>query len=133
MANQAFVFQFRQRRQTFGDRSLRGAHRRADAQIDHVDHVKAEVAQIIVHRVDNFLLRMRRNPGLVGPAPRADFGHNHQIFRVRMQRLFDQPVADVWPVKIGSVDVIHAGGDRFAQQCDRRVFIFRRSPHFGAG
>ena len=50
-----------------------------------------------------------------------------------MQRLADQLVCDVGAIVIAGVDMVCALGDRCAQHGQRRVTIFGRAKHAGAG
>jgi hypothetical protein len=66
-------------------------------------------------------------------APRRDLGHDDEIVRIGVQRLADQLVCDVGAIVIAGVDMVYAQGDRCAQHGQRRVTIFGRAKHAGAG
>jgi len=58
-----------------------------------LERIEAQVPQIGVYGEDVFLARACVDPGTVGAAACADFGHSDQIIRVRMQRLSNDLVA----------------------------------------
>ena len=63
VAHQALPLELGQRRERRLDRPLgRAMHVEHDAQIDHVEHVEAEIAQIVVHRLRQFFAREGRDP-----------------------------------------------------------------------
>ena len=49
-----------------------------------------------------------------------------------MERLVDQPIGDMRAVVVAGVDVVHAGCDGIAQNCQRRGTILRRTEHIRA-
>ena len=102
-----------------------------NAVIDHVQRLKAEVAQVVVNRALELLGRNGGVPRGVVAAHRADLGDDRQTRRIGMQRLADDLIDDVRAVKVAGVDVIDAACDRFAQHGDRFGAIFRRPEHMG--
>jgi hypothetical protein len=119
----SLLLQFREHGQLRFDRAFLRAQRGPDAQIHNVHAFDAEVAQIIVQPLGQLLAGVRRDPGFVRAANRAQFADDDQIVRIRIERLLDNLIHHVRAVKIRSVDVIYAGGDRFAQHGDRFVGI----------
>ena len=75
--------------------------------------IEAQVAQIVVDRVDNLLPRACVQPGTFGLAG-ADFGHDDQIIRIGMQCLSDDLIGYVGTIEIAGIDVVHTLGHRFA-------------------
>jgi len=54
------------------------------AKIDDVEHVDAQIAQVVVHRSDQLVGRCRFEHRSIGPAPCADLGDDDEIIRIRM-------------------------------------------------
>jgi hypothetical protein len=77
------------------------------AQIDHVEHIQSEVAQIVVYRFSQFPARERREPRSVCAAARAHLRDDEQIVRIGVQRFTDDPVGVMRPVEIRGVDMVH--------------------------
>ena len=105
----------------------------ADAQVDHVEHVEAEAAQVVVDLLAQLRGRARVRPAALLVAPGADLGDDVQVVRVRGQRLADELVRDVRAVEVGGVDVGDAQLDDGAQHGDRRVVVLRRPEDAGPG
>ena len=55
MPDQSFLLQLRERAERLGDRARLGAVEPAEAQVDHVKCVEAEVLQVVVHSLAQFL------------------------------------------------------------------------------
>ena len=103
------------------------------AQIHHIEHFQAEVAQVVVHLRPEFRRRLRRQPGSVVAAPGADLGHDRETVAVGMQRLANDLVGDVRTTEIAGVDVVDAQFDRLAQQRDSGGAVLGRPEDTGAG
>ena len=124
VADQALALQLGQRGERRLDRSLaRPVDSPHDAQVDDVERVEAEVAQVVVHRAASSAGAMRRDPRGVRAAHRADLGDDDQIVRIGVQRLADELVGDVRAVEVAGVDVVDAARDRLAQHGERGVAI----------
>ena len=115
--------QLGQRAERLGDRGHAGHH----PQVHHVEHVPAELPQVLL----NLAAQLVR-PGRLGPpagrvAGRADLGHDDQPVRVRAQRRVDQLVgrAQRGEVERGRVDVVDAEFGRAAQHRDGLVPVAR--------
>ena len=104
-----------------------------DAHIDDFDRVETEVAQVVMHAALDIFRFERRQPRAVVAANRADLRDDHEVVRIRMQRLANQLVGDMRPVKVAGIDVIHARRHRLAQHRERGVAVFRRAEHAGPG
>lgn len=91
--------------------------------------VEAQVAQVVVHRPDQFGRALRRVPGCVRTAGAADLCHDREGFRIRVQRLADQLIGGVRAVVVARVDVINAVRHRFAQNSECSVAIPGRPEH----
>ena len=114
------------------ERTFRGAVRvEHGAQIDDIDDVDAEIAQIVVHGLRQFLAREGGNTGSICTAPGADLGHDDEILWIGMQCLADDLIGDVRTVKVAGVDVVHAAGDGLAQHGEGRSTILGRAEHAG--
>ncbi|MNV78549.1 hypothetical protein D3C71_1720450 [compost metagenome] len=103
------------------------------AEVDHVEHVAPQVAQIVMHGARQHVGRESGIPRCVIAAHGADLGHDHEIVRIRRQRLADQQVGDVGAVEIAGVDVVDAGGHGLAQDRKRGVAILGRAEYAWAG
>ena len=68
-------------------------------------------------------------PGTIGAAAPTDFGHDHQIIGIRMQRLLNDLIGDMRTVEIAGIDVVHARRDSLAQNRDRTGNIAWRAPN----
>src|SRR6185312_9555013 len=116
------------------DRAFGGAvHVEHAAKVDDIEHVEPEIAQVVVHRLREFLRGHGGKPRSVGASARADLSDDDEIVRIGMQRLADDLIGDVRAVEIAGVDVIDAGGDRFAQHGAGGLGVLGRSKYAGAG
>ena len=102
------------------------------AKIDDVEHVDAQISQVVVHRSDQLVGRCRFEHRSIGPAPCADLGDDDEIIRIWMERLANQLVRDVWAIVIAGVDVVHSGCHGFTQHGQCSAPIRRRSEYVGA-
>ena len=100
-----------------------------DPQIDHLQHVEAEIAQIVVHRRRSVPRARRPGAMRLRAAPGADLGDDDEIVGIGMQRLADDLVGDVRAIEIAGVDVVDAARHRLAQHRDRGVAILGRAEH----
>jgi hypothetical protein len=73
------------------------------------------------------------NPGLVWTAPSAQFGHDHQTIRVRMESLLDDLIGHVRSVVVASIDVVYAGLHCLAKNSNGGINVPWRSPDAGSG
>src|SRR5580692_8669776 len=103
------------------------------AQIDDVEHIDPEIAQIVVHGLCQFTQRHRRNPRSIGAAPGANFCDDGEIVRVGVKRLADDLVGDVRPVEIAGIDVVLALRYGLAQDGHRRAAILGRAENARPG
>ena len=71
MTDESLALEFGEHRQRLFDGSLRRSQNLADAQIDDVESVQAEVSEIVMCRVDEFLARQSLMPRLLGSAASA--------------------------------------------------------------
>ena len=134
VTHQALPLQFGEHGERRLDRAFGGSmDAEHAAQVDHVEHIEAEIAQIVVHRLSQLLGREGRNPRSVRAAPGADLGDDDEIVGIGMQRLADELIGDVRAVEVAGVDVIDAARDRLAQHGDRRLAVLRRPEHAGSG
>ena len=80
MAHQALPLQLGQDGERLLDRAFgRAMHVEHDPQVDDVEHVEAEIAQVVVHRLRQLLGREGRHPRSVRAAPGADLGDDDEI------------------------------------------------------
>ena len=68
-------------------------------------------------------------PGTIGAAAPTDFGHDHQIIGIRMQRLLNDLISYMRTVEIAGIDVVHARRDSLAKNRDRTGNIAWRAPN----
>lgn len=97
------------------------------AQVDHVEMVAAELAQVLLDLAAQFVGAGHRPAGF---RLRADLGGNDQAGRVRVQRLLDEVVGPVpvhasplGRVEAGGVDVVDSQLDGTPQQPDDPVAV----------
>ena len=124
VADQACLAQLCESTEVLGYRLL--AH---PAQVDEVEVVSAELAQVLLHMTAQILRTGRGAPLPRVVAVRADLGGDEQIVRVRGERGVDEFVggAQRGEVEGGSVDVVHAEVDRLTQHGDGAVAITGRT------
>jgi hypothetical protein len=92
------------------------------------DLVELEPPQAALARLPQ-VVRMPVDRPLTGPgALQPALGGDHEVVRVRVERLADQLLADVRPVGVGGVDEVDAQLDRAAQHRLRLVPVGRRTP-----
>ena len=109
----------------------RGHARRA--QVDDIERLQPQIAQVVVHGVAQLLRRRGRQPGLVRAAHEADLRDDGQAIAVGVQRFADDLVGDVRPIKIRGVDMVDAQLDGLAQNGHGSGAVLRRPPHVRAG
>ena len=93
--DQTLLLEFGQNLHRFGHRHARWFRHAAGAQVDHVERVQPQVAQVVMDGALQALAGVDLNPGFVLAANRAHLGDDHQTFRVRVERLLDDLVGDV--------------------------------------
>ena len=134
MPDQTLFAQPRQRGEGFLERALaRGVDVAHQAQIDHLEPLEAEIAQVVVDGAGQIRRALRGEPGAVRVANRADLGDDHQIVRIGMQRLADDLVGDVRTVEVAGVDVVDPSLDGGAQHRDGCGAVARRAEDAGTG
>ena len=103
------------------------------AQVHDVEALEAQRAQVLLGALPQLLGAQRGRPALVGQALAAELGGDHQIARVGVQRLGDQPVGDERAVEPGGVDEVDAQLHRAAQDAARALRIVGLAPDVLAG
>ena len=103
------------------------------SQIDDLERVEAETAQIVMDRARKLGWRGRGVPRRVRAALGADLGDDDKVVGIGMQRLPDQLVRDVGTVIVAGVDVIDPARDRLAQHPNCAVGVLRRPEYARAG
>ena len=99
------------------------------AEVDHVQHVDPQIAQVVVNRLGQLGRALGRVPRRIRAAHRAHLRHDHEAVRIGMQSLADQLIGDVRTVEVAGVDVVDAGRHRLAQHRERRVAVLGRPEH----
>jgi hypothetical protein len=133
MTDQALLLEFGERGEGFLDGAFDWAGDAADAEIDDVEGVERQVAEVVVYGVDELLTRERVDPGLVFAAAGADLGDQYEAFRIGVECLFNDLVGDVRAVVVAGVDVVDAGRDCFLQDGMGFVHVTRRPIDAWAG
>ena len=116
MLNQTLLLEFSERGERLFERLVFRSGESAEPEIHNLERIEAQVAQIVVYGVDDLLARACVKPGTVGAAACADFGHDDQIIRIRMQRLLDDLIGHMRTVVIAGIDVVHARRHSLAQE-----------------
>ena len=134
MAHQSLPLQIDERFERRGDRSFRRPVRvEHGPQVNDVESLQSEVAQIVVDGTRQLVRAEGRTPRRILAAPRADLCHDDEVVLVGRQRFADQLIGDERPVEVAGVDVVDAGGHRFSQDGERRFPVARRPEHAGSG
>jgi len=107
--------QFRECTERLGDRARFGAGEPPDAQVDHIEYIKPEVVQIVVHGLAQLLGRECLRPAALGISQRPDLGHDVHLRRIGVEGFPDDLVGDVRAVVVAGVDVRDAHLHRLAQ------------------
>jgi hypothetical protein len=103
-----------------------------EAQIDDIERVDAEVAQIVMDRARKLGGRHRKVPRRVRAAPRADLGDDDEIVGIGMERFANELIGDVRAVVVARINMIDPARNRLAQHRDRAVAVLRRPEHAGS-
>src|SRR5271163_4679694 len=106
MANETLTFEFREHRQRSFDGCIRWLRQPSHPQVDDIQRVEPEVAEIVMNSIDYFLTRKGGNPGLVCAATSAHLGDDHQAVWIRMKRPLDNLIGHMRTVVVARVDVI---------------------------
>lgn len=114
MADQALGLEVGQGSQRFCNRVLVGSKVAADTQIDDLQRVQAEMAQIVLHRAGEVLAGECRRPGLVRSALGTDLCDNHEFFGIGVDRLLDDLIGDVGTVIVAGLDMVDSQPHRLA-------------------
>src|SRR5579862_909814 len=119
MLNETLLLQFSERGEWLSKWLVFRSGESAEPEIYNLERIEAQVAQIVMYGIDNLLPRACVKPGTVGAAASADFGHDHQVIGIRMQRLLNDLIGDMRTVEIAGIDMIHARCHSLAQNRDR--------------
>ena len=110
------------------DRVLQRHLRVGPVELVERDLFELEPPQTTLAGLDQVLWPPVGRPLSRSGAHEAAFGRDHEIIRVRVERLADQFLAHVWPVGIGGVEKVHAELDRAAQHRLRLVAVGGLTP-----
>src|SRR5216684_6046420 len=133
MTNQSLALELRKHRQRLFDRPLGWSHHCSHPEVDYVQGVESEIAQIIMDRIDQLLTGKGMNPRFILRAPGTHFSYDHQSIWIRMKRLSDDPVGHMRTVKVAGINVIDPGRHSLSQNSDCCVHITWRSPYLRTG
>jgi hypothetical protein len=114
VADQALLLQLSEHGERLGERAGHRAVRAADPQIDDIQHLDTEVAQIALDLFPQSIGGDLVDPPAALVAHPSDLRDDREVVGVRMKRLPDQPVGDVRPVEVGGVDMADAPLERLA-------------------
>src|SRR5579862_5121190 len=129
MLNETLLLQFSERGEWLSKWLVFRSGESAEPEIYNLQRIEAQVAQIVMYGIDNLLPRACVKPGTVGAAASADFGHDHQVIGVRVQRLLNDLISYMRAVEIAGIDVVHARCDSLAKNRDRAGNIAWRTPN----
>ena len=107
----------------------RDARDRHEAEVNDVEALLAERAEIVLAALAELLGAEEGPPALVGPARAAELAGDDEIGRVGVERLGDQAVRDEGPVVPRRVDEVHAQLDGAPEHGARRRGIGGLAPH----
>src|SRR5579871_1098730 len=133
MPDKPLSLQLHEHAERFRDRARLGAGQSADTKVHDVEHVKAEMLEIVVNGLAQLLWGQRSRPTTVRVSERSDFRYDVQVGGIGMQRLPNDLIGYVRPVKVARIDVRDAEGDSLAQHRYGSVSIARRPEHVRAG
>src|ERR1700691_6441808 len=105
MTNQALTLQFGKHGQRFLDGFLAGFHDSSNPKIDDIQRIETKVSQVVMEAVDELLAGESMNPRLVGTAPSAQFGDDHETIAVRMEGLLDDLIGHMRSVVVAGVNM----------------------------
>ena len=115
------------------DPSVGAVARTHHAVVNDVEHVQAQVAEVVVDGINQLLARNCVKPRFILAPPATQFGDYHQTIRIGMKRPFDDLVGDMRTVVVARIDMIDACRNRLSQNSYRTIDIARRSPHRRTG
>ena len=132
MTNESLALQLGEHDERFGDGAFGRPRDPSDPQVDDIQGFKAEVAEVVVNRVDEFLPGESGDPRLVGAAASAYFGYDYEVIRIRVKGLLDDLVGYVGAVKVAGIDMVYASRDGFPQNSNGGIRVARRSKYLRA-
>src|SRR5580658_8573649 len=103
MLNETLLLQFSERGERLFKWLVFRSGESAEPEIHDLEGIEAQVAQIVMHGIDNRLARACVNPGTVGATAVTDLGHDRQVIGIRMQRLLDDLIGDMRTVVIAGI------------------------------
>jgi hypothetical protein len=113
----------------------RGVGKRTGVQVVEVDVIKPEAAHAHVGGLAEIPLGAgRTHVGVLGAAAQeAALGGDHEVVRVRVQRLADQLFVGVRPVGVSGVDEGNPGCNHLAKEADALVVVGVLAPDLRTG
>ncbi len=120
----AFLLQFHQLAQGIFQRHARIGR----VELIEVDTLEAQPLQAPFARLAQVRGVAFSLPDIAPRANQSALGRDHQAGRIRMQRLADQPLADVGAVRIRRVDEVHAELQRPLQHASRVLRVLGLAP-----
>ncbi len=111
-----------------------GADVRVDpVQLEQVDAVDPEAAQAHLALLAQVLGSSDGHPDARSAAGQSGLGRDHEPVGVGVERLVDEILADLGPVRVGGVDQVDTEVDRTSEDADAVVAVGRLAPDPGAG
>lgn len=96
-------------------------------QLPQIDALDLEALEASLERLAQMAAVSVRRPLIRSGPLEATLCRDHQPLRIRVQRLGDEFLGHVWPVRVGRVDEIHSELDGAPKHADR-FFLVRRRP-----
>src|SRR4029077_10695096 len=90
MTDQSLPLEFDEHGQRLFDRFLSRFREATDPKIDDIEMVEAEIPQVVMDSIHQLLVGKSVKPGFVWTSACTHFGDDHEILRVRMERLLDE-------------------------------------------
>ncbi len=108
MTHQALLLKLCQDAELRLDRTLGGVmHVEHASQIDDIEHIQAQITEIVVNRLGQFFGREGWDPRSILATPGANLSDDDQVVRKGMQRLADKLVGYVRAVEIAGINMVH--------------------------
>jgi len=133
VANEPLPLEFNEHLQWFRDGAGLWSGKTAHPEIDDIEGIEAEIAQIVLDALDQIFSRTVENPGAIVATASADLGDEGEVFRVRMQGFLNELVRYVRTVEVAGVNVVDAGIDGLVQNGDGFGAITGWAENVGTG
>ncbi len=133
VADEALFFELDEGGEWLFDGELGWTGGAADAEIDDIEGIYCQVAQVIVGALGQALGGEVGEPGFVLAAPGAELGDQDEILGVGVDGFAEDLVGDVGAVEVAGVDVVDAVFDGFANDAEGFGAVAGRAKDAGTG